>query len=823
MKKQTEIEKTISKINLYRSANKLAFFVGAGISRLSGYPSWSELILSMADEIGYSFHKLNCNNKPILSSEDFLKIPQIYYNSKGKSKYFQKVHSQLDAKKEPNKIHKLIMRINPYHILTTNYDDLLEQSANMFAINYSLINSDKKVSKAATQRYIIKVHGDFEEDNFVLKESDYLNYEQNFTLVSTIMKTIIASHLIVFIGYQLSDYNIKLILNWVQNVQGNTFIKPIFIYTDSEKLSDSEINYYKKRGLQIICAYDLCSSESFEERYSTVLNKILISEKLPADINFKSVINFTYKKLYPLNEINYLRATDLISIFDNQSIDKANIINIKQEFPLFEILFAPNNQKDNISSEHSNKLNYIISRIEKSGVAGYHTKTYTHRFSTKKQIDNNVFWGNYEEIQNGLNKYGNSIPDLYNKAYDLCILGNIEGAYYIYTNLLYQCKEEGKWIYYFFTQINLRYLVQLINYIKRMTKGFYAFLNWGKEFEQFTPELLDDIQLHQAFIDLPATIKKYSFLSRLSSNNYYADDIVKLYEKNYKITSGIANETITLIGTASYDASEILMKDALNFIYNNKLLFSLFSEHKKFVQTTMSTYLKGKFARISMPPNEADSFTIKNINLTCQDLLLLIKNFNSKELSLLINEINFLKFKIDELEQQKFENYINYSIDFFKKNFTQKLTGNRLNMYILIREGIKNMCYLAYFFINSKNTAKKYINFFMQDMSEELLEFSERLGILKRIKTITSEFDDIIMDSVNNMLINKVNYCLENENPNLLSKWQLIINSYCQWIHETFPDYISKELTQIYSGKTFSENMQTFLYNLLPIISTQNM
>ena len=50
-----------------------------------------------------------------------------------------------------------------------------------------------------------------------------------------------ATNMIVFIGYQLSDYNIKLILNWVQNVQGDSFIKPVFIYTDPEKLSDINI------------------------------------------------------------------------------------------------------------------------------------------------------------------------------------------------------------------------------------------------------------------------------------------------------------------------------------------------------------------------------------------------------------------------------------------------------------------------------------------------------------------------------------------------------------------------------------------------------
>ena len=246
MEKEQEIKQIIKEIKIYQEKEKLTFFVGAGVSKMSDYPSWSELVLTMASEIGYNVRE-NGDGKPELSTEEFLKIPQMYYNTKSELAYLEKVRAQLNIKKSPNNIHKLIMKMNPYHLITTNYDDLLEQTANLFGVNYSVINSDKKVAQVSTQRYILKVHGDFEENNFVLKEADYLNYEQNFKLIDNITKTIMATNMIVFIGYQLSDYNIKLILNWVQNVQGDSFIKPVFIYTDLEKLSDISIDYYKKR------------------------------------------------------------------------------------------------------------------------------------------------------------------------------------------------------------------------------------------------------------------------------------------------------------------------------------------------------------------------------------------------------------------------------------------------------------------------------------------------------------------------------------------------------------------------------------------------
>ena len=62
--------------------NALTFFVGAGVSTLSGAPNWKELIDSICDEMGI-------DKKEKYSSDDFLRIPQMYYYSidENKKKY----------------------------------------------------------------------------------------------------------------------------------------------------------------------------------------------------------------------------------------------------------------------------------------------------------------------------------------------------------------------------------------------------------------------------------------------------------------------------------------------------------------------------------------------------------------------------------------------------------------------------------------------------------------------------------------------------------------------------------------------------------------
>lgn len=64
----------LNDIKKYSSMGKLSVFVGAGVSALSGFPSWSSLIKNMANEIDYTY-KIDSEGNAIFSSEELLKIP----------------------------------------------------------------------------------------------------------------------------------------------------------------------------------------------------------------------------------------------------------------------------------------------------------------------------------------------------------------------------------------------------------------------------------------------------------------------------------------------------------------------------------------------------------------------------------------------------------------------------------------------------------------------------------------------------------------------------------------------------------------------------
>ncbi len=726
MKISDGLSDLLKEISDYRQKDKLVFFVGAGVSRLSGYPSWADLIRSMAEELGYHSKIFSAKGSTRFSSEEFLQIPEMYYNKMGEEAYQQKIHSQLNLKMEPNNIHKRIMRMNPYHLLTTNYDDLLEQTANTFGINYSVINADTKVAGASTQRYIVKIHGDFEYDNFVLKESDYLNHEMNFKLVDNVMKTIMATNLIIFIGYQLSDYNIKLILNWVQQVQGDSFIKPVFVHVDPEPLDENSLDYYEKRGLRIITSCELCPEGSYYDRYKAVLNAMLQYVEQPEDESVEAKVEYLYRKLAPLDEIAYLRAEDFIRPFGGHTLDRSHMIHENKACPVFTACYeaAGSSGMSAYPETIREKAEYLKKRISRSGIAGCCTKEKIWRDQEHVLIDNPAFSGSYQQVEDGLESYGDSPEEWYQKAYDLCLLGRLQEAYYIYHELLERCKEEQKWFIYFFSQINLRLLSQLIRQIEGMTKGISGEPVYEKSNRLFEPKLLEDLGLIQTYMDLPAQIKRYSFLNRLTSSNYYAEDIIQLYEENYRIEQETAEISREDGEMAPYERSEILMHDAINFIYNNRLLYSMFQEHNRFVRTTMHNYLCGKSARMKADPSISFS-------LDCQDLLLMIRNFRVEDLEFLTQKAELSAFQIRQSEREKFEQYVEALIGYHREHFSDGIDGDEINMYILIREELKSMCYLAKYVIQDHKTVEQYLHFVINEMPEHDPEYASKLQELK--------------------------------------------------------------------------------------------
>lgn len=304
--KKSNILDTIYFLREKAEQNKLVIFVGAGVSRnVPDMLSWSELVTEMAKSIGYTkcdicihrkeckekcekcAEKENCVNKCLtahdFSPDDYLKIPQYVFNENSKN-YNEVLRRCVSDKSIPDApLSDAIFEINPAHIITTNYDKLLEASANEFRRQYEVVVVDRDLLEASKSKYIIKMHGDIlQPDTIVLKEQDYLEYSQKHVLIELFIKALLADHTILFLGYSLNDYNVKLIISWInylrsQNKAIDRYRKIGYIVLDEEALGRETEQYFRKNNIGVLNIHELSLVENIPPLLSHIKGKRLYS------------------------------------------------------------------------------------------------------------------------------------------------------------------------------------------------------------------------------------------------------------------------------------------------------------------------------------------------------------------------------------------------------------------------------------------------------------------------------------------------------------------------------------------------------------------
>ncbi len=721
----------------YSKQNKLVFFVGAGVSALSKYPSWKELI--------DVFHeKLYGCKKDSYTSGEYLQLPQVFYDNNETDIYFNIINDVFNKNHHSNIVHDLLMVMNPKHILTTNYDNLLEESATKFGKNYSVINSDSKVASAVTGNYILKVHGDFETNNFVLKEDDYLNYSENFKLIDILMKTIMASSLIVFIGYGLGDYNINLILNWVKQVQGDTFIKPIFIYTGKKKLDNNLIEYYNKRGLRIIdsnehimtqncevpheeleseCEKKAAELKIYEEKYVSVLDKIInfkFESYLSSD---KEKLLYFHSKLEGIENLPYIRYKDFIEVFDNDYyVDEDGYFSKnKQQADYIECFYQI---KENMTEYQD--LNKIVLNIDRI-LDKHHIKGITKNIideDAKYFFEDNVLENHYLRIEQYISNDYKTIPENYKKAYYYFVVGEVEKSYELYTELLDETQKNDDWVYYYYCQLNRNYVYKATKSMNSFFTGLNGYLYFGSIIPLFSTEILEKLdremlnfRREELFNELPYEFREnVHFLKKLSSDNYYAQDFLELYDEKISFEKKADNSSMEL-GKTRYSIIKSNTLSTIDFTYKSMLLFSFFDEHKKYVRNAQILTIEKSYNEM-VKSNEFDKYIYRQteFELTYFDFINIAKNFKLEDIEYLDKKVDLRKFKYPD--EEKVIKFIKRTLDYYIQNFSAEITGNKIIMYMWLKEEVKNIIYLSRYFISEINSLNYIFEFVLNTLPE---------------------------------------------------------------------------------------------------------
>jgi len=188
-------------------------FVGAGVSMSVGLPSWRTLVEHLLKELDLEADVIEGLNDGYQMLAEFYRLKQ---GGMGPLRsWLDRNWKVASDRVSESQLHKLIVELDFPTIYTTNYDRNLETAFEVHKKPYAKIANAKQIADAPDGvTHIIKYHGDFDDDSsLVITETDFLNRLSFDSPLDIKFRADALGRTILFIGYSVSDPNIRLLLH----------------------------------------------------------------------------------------------------------------------------------------------------------------------------------------------------------------------------------------------------------------------------------------------------------------------------------------------------------------------------------------------------------------------------------------------------------------------------------------------------------------------------------------------------------------------------------------------------------------------------------
>lgn len=219
---------------------KVMLFIGAGISRSVDMPLWDKLIESLLDE-EYDADLLRTYGDNMMLAE--------FIRQRLKDHVYDKIREIFDInetikeKLKSSLIYKMIADLDCPVIYTTNYDRLLEEYYGIQKKPYrTVVHVGDMYRIQPKETRIMKFHGDIEDDkSIVLAESEYFKRMDFQHFMDVQLQADMLRYHILFLGYSLSDVNIKMLLYMGRKRQESDCTMKSFIFTATPNQIQKEV------------------------------------------------------------------------------------------------------------------------------------------------------------------------------------------------------------------------------------------------------------------------------------------------------------------------------------------------------------------------------------------------------------------------------------------------------------------------------------------------------------------------------------------------------------------------------------------------------
>jgi Sir2- and TIR-associating SLOG family/SIR2-like domain len=191
-----------------------ALFIGAGMSRDSGYVDWKGLLKECATELGLD----------VELEHDLVAVAQYYLNNRSMERGLLN-QILIDEFAKPviksSESHKIIARLPISTIWTTNYDSLIEDSfkAANRAVDVKTRDVDISTHKKGAEVNVYKMHGDIAmPDKIIICKDDYERYAKDHYIFQNALEGDLVNKTFLFLGFSFTDPNLEYMLGHLRSL-----------------------------------------------------------------------------------------------------------------------------------------------------------------------------------------------------------------------------------------------------------------------------------------------------------------------------------------------------------------------------------------------------------------------------------------------------------------------------------------------------------------------------------------------------------------------------------------------------------------------------
>lgn len=236
-------------------------FVGSGVSRWSGLPSWEGMISELID-----FLEAAGKNADLVRDEhrngELLQAASYAFDQLTQQQVGEFIRQSCRyGTAKPQDIHRKIVELGPTSFVTTNYDNLLEEALRTFKqgaffpppVTNRHLTEMATVAHAKHSGFVFKPHGDASDaESIVLTREQYrkLLPQGEWNRALETLKTLMISRPVLYVGFGLRDPDFIYLRDLLANTYEGAVRDHYAILPD---MTEQEIDYWRRAyGIHIL-------------------------------------------------------------------------------------------------------------------------------------------------------------------------------------------------------------------------------------------------------------------------------------------------------------------------------------------------------------------------------------------------------------------------------------------------------------------------------------------------------------------------------------------------------------------------------------------